>query len=65
MLKGKVPSIPAPAQTLPSLQQSLDAVKQTVDLMVGQTGKDNMTTVVTFQDLVNLGILAAAKVPKK
>jgi hypothetical protein len=60
-----MPSIPVPTMDSRSLQASLMVAKQAIELLAGQSGNDQSNAAVTWQDLVTLGIINQAQVPKK
>lgn len=58
------PAIPQPSPGDPdSLYEAVSAVKENVELLTGQRGT-NVTPAVTWQDLVDLGLIAADQVPR-
>lgn len=55
-------AVPQPLASLHSLQQTAVALKELVEVMAGQRGQPT-TTVVTWGDLVELGLIQADQVP--
>lgn len=57
------PSIPAPVATVSSLLATAEALREGVELLQGQRGGWD-DAVVTWGDLVNLGLIKPDQVPK-
>lgn len=57
------PSISVPTEDPKSLHRSVEQLKEAVEIMQGQRGKDNMDTAVRWGDLVKLGLIAEEDVP--
>ena len=62
MSKGQV-SIPEPNENLPSLRSTAVATKELVETLAGQRG-DPRDVAVTWGDLINLGLVIPAEVPR-
>lgn len=60
----KVPAVPEPVQTLESLRQTSAALKEGVEVLSGQRGT-KLNAAVTWQDLIDLGLILASQVPPK
>lgn len=58
------PAIPVPQATLASLVESVQALKQAVELLNGAVGEKTQRAV-TFVDLINLGVVKKEAVPAK
>lgn len=59
----KYPSIPKPAADLIALAQAGEAMKETLEILTQQRGnKEN--SAVTWQDLVDLGLILPTQVPR-
>ncbi len=58
------PAIPVPQATLASLLESVQALKQAVELLNGAAG-ENIQRSVSFVDLVNLGLIKKNEVPDR
>lgn len=58
----KFPSIPDPAQDVASLQASVLALKETVEILTGQ--RRGAAPPVRWSDLVRLGIIEEGDVPR-
>lgn len=56
-------TIPEPYENLASLRASLQATKELVELLAGQRGQA-YTTAVTWQDLLDVGLIKHEQVPK-
>lgn len=61
-MSNKYPSIPEPSQDIRSLQASVLALKEAVEMLTGQ--RRGAQPVVTWDDLVRLGVVGQADVPK-
>jgi hypothetical protein len=59
-LSKKYPSIPEPSQEVRSLQVTVMALKEAVEMLTGQRG----TKPVEWEDLVRLGVVEASDVPR-
>lgn len=57
-------AIPVPQQTLPSLQQAVSALKDNVEVLTRTRGPVTAAAV-TWQDLVDLGLISADDVPAR
>lgn len=62
MARRDYTSIPIPIANVHSLTESVSAVKQTIDVLVGNTRNKNATAV-TWDDLVALGLITADQIP--
>lgn len=58
----KYPAIPEPMSDLQSLRQSVVALKQVIEILLRQRGA-KIDGAVTWQDLVDLGLITSDKVP--
>jgi hypothetical protein len=59
----KYPSIPKPSADLIALSRAGDAMKETIEILTLQRGnKENGA--VTWQDLVDLGLIVPTQVPR-
>lgn len=58
----RYPSIPEPSIDPEALRRSDLALKETIEIMTGVRG-NRFDAVVTWQDLVDLGIVVPAQVP--
>lgn len=58
----KYPAIPNPAAEVHSLRSSAIALKETVEILTQQRGNRGGAAV-TWQDLVNLGLILPSQVP--
>lgn len=58
----KYPAIPDPNLTPESMRDSMITVKQAFEIHSGQRGK-RLDAAVTWQDLVDLGLIEASRVP--
>lgn len=58
----RYPPIPKPAAEVRALALHGDAVKETLEIMSGQRG-NRFDAVVTWQDLVDLGLILPTQVP--
>lgn len=63
-MAAKYPSIPDPNLDPKSLRDSVLALKQAFEIHSHQRGTP-LNAAVTWQDLVNLGLITAAQVPAK
>ena|GEM_PF-6760612 len=61
MSKIKYPSVPEPTQDVRSLQASVLALKENVEILTGQR---RGPTPVTWDDLVRLGLIEEADIPR-
>ena len=57
-------AIPEPAATLESLRESLSAAKEAIEVLTRQR-KPIEAGAVTWQDLVDLGLIASDQVPTR
>lgn len=69
MSSPKVTQTPRPAIADPttdprSLQTSVSQLKEAVEILQGQRGKDNLDMVVRWKDLVALGLISPGQVPR-
>lgn len=62
MSKLTVPSIPEPSQEAQSLQVSIMALKEAVEILSGQ--RRGSQPPVTWEDLVRLGVVKQEDVPR-
>ncbi|HEU0068315.1 MAG TPA: hypothetical protein VFQ26_03530 [Nitrospiraceae bacterium] len=60
----RVASIPVPSANIPSLLATCDALKSTLEVMVGSVGPKEQRAV-TFVDLVNMGLIQEDQIPEK
>jgi hypothetical protein len=58
----KYPAIPYPVEDLASLRSATAALKEVVEIITQQRGSV-ANSAVTWQDLVNLGLITTAQVP--
>jgi len=58
------PGIPEPAPSVQSLQQTSAALKEATEILLRQRGSP-LNAAVTWQDLLDLGLIAPKDVPKK
>jgi len=61
---AKYPSVPAPTVDIASLRESCAALKEVVEILTQQRGS-TLNSAVTWQDLVNLGLITPAQVPTR
>jgi hypothetical protein len=59
----RYPSIPDPSLEPEALRRSDVAIKETLEIMTGVRGNRN-NSVVTWQDLIDLGFIVPTQVPK-
>lgn len=59
----KYPAVPEPSTDPESLRLAVNALKQAFEIHSQQRGKKT-DGAVTYQDLVDLGLIPASKVPK-
>ena len=59
---AKYPAIPPPTNNHDSLRGSVDALKQGFEILTGQR-KNRANSAVTWQDLVDLGLIQASQIP--
>lgn len=57
------PAIPAPQADVKSLWDCVMAQKQIIEILLGQLGKTKVAAAVTWQDLVDLGLIEQSQVP--
>jgi len=62
----KIRTIPDPGR-LPDLAtvKILEAMKEAIEVMLGRRGADNLDRVVTYRDLVSLGMISESQIPNK
>jgi len=63
-VKVKVPGIPDPQADPESLRQTVLSLKEGVEVLSGQRGGP-LNAAVTWQDLVDLGLVTPARVPRR
>ena len=63
MAISRYPPIPEPSTDTEALRRADMAIKETLEIMNGVRG-NRFDAVVTWQDLVNLGIIVPEQVPK-
>jgi hypothetical protein len=61
----KYPSIPEPTTTPEGLRDVAVATKQAIEILVGARGKNKLNAAVTWQDLVDKGLILPSQVPLK
>jgi hypothetical protein len=59
----RYPSIPKPAADLVALSRAGEAMKETLEILTQQRG-DKRHSAVTWQDLVDLGLILPSQVPQ-
>lgn len=59
----RYPSIPDPSLDPEALRRSDIALKETIEIMTGVRGS-RLDAVVTWQDMINLGLIVPSQVPK-
>lgn len=59
----KYPAIPDPFTDLGSVQNTAAALKEGFEILTKQRGR-KMYSAVTWEDLLNLGLITADKIPK-
>jgi hypothetical protein len=59
---SKYPAIPEATQDPRSLKVTVDALKESVELLTGQ--RRGLPAVVTWEDLVRLGLISETDVPR-
>ncbi|HVQ48910.1 MAG TPA: hypothetical protein VMS92_02590 [Mycobacterium sp.] len=64
MAKRSKATVPVPDQTLPGLQAAVMGLKEIAEVLDGQRG-NMLDAAVTWQDLVDLGIVKPANVPAR
>jgi len=60
----RLPQIPEPNTTIPSLHTTALALKSAVDVISGAVGPKEQRAV-TFVDLVNMGLITMDQIPEK
>lgn len=60
----KPPAIPDPIPTIDSLMETVAALKQAVEILLGQTG-GKREAAVRWQELINIGMIKEDQVPPK
>jgi len=61
----KLGAIPDPQLSVESLQDTAAALKNTVEVLARQQGKNVGLAAVTWNDLVTLGLIEQAQIPKQ
>lgn len=61
----KLASIPTPEANVESLHDAVSALKQTVEVLGRQHGKNVGSAAVTWDDLVSLGLITSDRVPSR
>lgn len=59
----RYPSIPDPSLEPEALRRSDVAIKETIEIMTGVRG-NRLNSIVTWQDLIDLGFIVPTQVPK-
>jgi len=59
----RYPSIPEPSTDVEALRKADLAIKETLEIMTGVRG-NRANSVVTFQDLVDFGLILPTQIPK-
>lgn len=60
-----IASMPEPDETLPSIRQTVVALKANVEVLTQQRkGAAILASAVTWQDLLDLGLIAADQLPR-
>ena len=62
-MPAKYPAIPAPQADVVALRQTTEALKETAELLTLQRG-DHLLGAVTWQDLIDLGLILSTQVPR-
>lgn len=63
MAKKRLPGIPDPARNVDSLFETTLTMKQAVETLAGQRRGSRAESAVTWQDLVDLGLIEALQIP--
>ncbi len=58
----RYPSVPSPTLDVASLREAVAALKEVVEILTQQRGLP-ANSAVTWQDLVNLGIITSSQIP--
>ncbi len=61
----KIPAIPDVPVSDPVTVRLFGPIKEVIEIREGRRGGDNLDKHVSYRDLVNLGLITEAQVPKK
>lgn len=64
MSNRKLPSIPEPTENALGLVRSVSALKEAVEVILGRRSSMRDDRAVTFQDLVDLGLITEDQIPR-
>lgn len=60
----KYPAIPEPVAEIQSVRSTAAATKEGLEILTNQRGS-NLLAAVTWQDLINLGLVTPAQIPPR
>ncbi len=63
MAKKRLPGIPDPARSVDGMFETVLTLKQAVETIAGQRQGSRPQSAVTWQDLVDLGLITALQIP--
>jgi hypothetical protein len=61
--KKRLPGIPDPARSVDGMFETVTTMKQAVETLAGQRRGSRSESAVTWQDLVDLGLIEALQIP--
>jgi hypothetical protein len=61
---AKFPGIPEPTQDPEAMMATVQALKQATETILGQRRGSRVTSAVTWQDLVDLGLIEVEQIPR-
>jgi hypothetical protein len=61
--KKRIPGIPDPARSVDGMFETLLTMKQAVETLAGQRRGSRAQSAVTWQDLVDLGLIEELQIP--
>jgi hypothetical protein len=63
--KKRLPGIPDPARSIDGMFETVTTMKQAVETLAGQRRGSRAESAVTWQDLVDLGLIEALQIPNE
>lgn len=65
MARKRLPGIPDPSRSVDGLFDTITTMKQAVETLGGQRIGSRAESAVTWQDLVDLGLIEALQIPRE
>ena len=65
MPNKRIPGIPEPARSVDGMFETVVTMKQAVETLAGQRRQSRGESAVTWNDLVDLGLITALQIPRE